>query len=59
MSFILATIILGITGFLIAISAGLSIKWKILESICAGPGSAMLTYGIGRIASISLGIEVE
>ena len=27
--------------------------------ICAGLGSAMLTYGIGRIASILLCIEVE
>jgi len=59
LSFILAAIMLGITGFLIAVSAGLSIKWKILELICAELGSAMLTYGIGRIASISLGIEVE
>ena len=50
---------LGITGFLIAVSAGLSIEWKMLELICAGLGSAMLTYGIGRIASILLGIEVE
>ncbi len=59
LSFTLAAIMLGITGFLIAVSAGLSIKWKILELICAGLGSAMLTYGIGRIASILLGIEVE
>ena len=54
-----SAIMLGITGFLIAVSAGLSIEWKMLELICAGLGSAVLTYGIGRIASILLGIEVE
>ncbi len=59
LSFILAAIMLGITGFLIAVSAGLSIKWKMLELICAGLGSAILTYGIGRLASMLLGIEVE
>ena len=59
LSFILAALMLALTGFLIAISAGLKIKWKMLELIAAGLGSAMLTYGIGKVASILLGIEVE
>ncbi len=48
-----------IVGFVIAVLAGLSIKKKMLELVIAGLGSAALTYIIGRLASLLLGIEVE
>ena len=49
---------LAVMGFLIAVTAELSIKIKIAELMLAGLGSAILTYGIGKLASILLGIEV-
>lgn len=58
-SFILAALMLGITGFVIAISANLGIKRKVLELIIAGLGSATVTFAIGKLASLLFGIEVE
>ena len=59
LSFLIASIMLMIVGFVIAVLAGLSIKKKMLELVIAGLGSAALTYIIGRLASLLLGIEVE
>lgn len=58
LSFILAALILAMTAFIIAVSADLNVRRKITEMIVAGLGSATLTYGIGKLASILLGIEV-
>jgi len=58
-SIILASIMLGLTGFIIALTAGLNIKRKIIEMITTGLGAATLTYIIGYIAKTLLGIEVE
>jgi len=57
-SFIMAAFMLGIMGFLIAITAELSIRIKVAELIIAGLGSATVTFAIGRLASALLGIEV-
>ena len=57
-SLLLAGTALAFTGFIIAISANLPIKKKILEMIIAGLGSAGVTYIVGKLASILLGIEV-
>ena len=59
LSFLIASIMLMIVGFVIAVLAGLSIKKKMLELVIAGLGSVALTYIIGRLASLLLGIEVE
>ncbi len=59
LSFILAAIMLALTGFVIAISANLDIKMKMLELVVAGLGSAIVTYVIGIVASMLLGIEVD
>lgn len=58
LSFLFAGLMLATTGFMIAVSAGLSIKTKITELILAGIGSATITFLVGRIASVLLGIEV-
>jgi len=58
LSFVLASIMLALLGFIIAALAGLSIKSKALELVLAGLGSATATYLIGRLASILLGIEI-
>lgn len=58
LSFCFAAIILAMTAFMIAVSADLNVRRKIAEMVLAGLGSATLTYGIGRAASILLGIEV-
>jgi len=50
---------LALTGFVIAISANLDIKMKMLELVVAGLGSAIVTYIIGIAASMLLGIEVD
>jgi len=50
---------LAIIGFIIAISANLPLKRKILEMMLAGFGSAAATYMIGRIFSMIFGISVE
>ncbi len=57
-SFILAGIMLGVSGFFIALTAGISIKRKAMELVVAGLGSAVITYLIGLIASLILGINV-
>jgi len=57
-SFALAGLMLAITGFVIAVSAGIDIKTKMVELATVGMGSAILTYMIGRLASIIFGIEV-
>ncbi len=57
-SFLIATILLGITGFIIAIVARLNIKTKVFELIVSGLGSATLTYIIELITSILFGINV-
>ncbi len=59
LSLVFASIMLAMTGFFIAVTANLSIRSKVFELVVAGLGSALLTYIIGRIASIILGIEVE
>ncbi len=59
LSFIIAGLMLSATGFIIAVSGGLSIRKTMMELVAAGLGSATLTYTIGRIASLLLGIEVE
>lgn len=59
LSFVFAALMLAFTGFIIAVSANLNIKKKMLELIIAGLGSAMITYSIGKLASILLGISVD
>ena len=59
LSLLLAGVALGATGFMIAISADLPVKRKMLEMIAFGLGSAGVTYVIGRIVSILFGIEVS
>ncbi|RLG86782.1 MAG: rubrerythrin family protein [Thermoprotei archaeon] len=59
LSFALAVVLLGATGFVIAVSAGLSIGRKAVEMILAGLGSALLTLALGRAASLILGIELS
>jgi VIT1/CCC1 family predicted Fe2+/Mn2+ transporter len=58
LSFILAGVMLSISGALIAISAGLKIRGKVVELVLSGLGSATITYLIGLAASALLGIEV-
>lgn len=58
LSFILAGIMLAATGFIIAVSAGLNYKYKMIELAAAGLGSAALTFLIGKAASIILGINI-
>jgi len=58
-SFISAGILLGITGFIIAVSATLSIKEKVIEMVIAGLGAALLTYIIGYLAPIILGVNLN
>ncbi len=57
-SFALAAVLLAIVGFVIAVSAELSIGKKMLELVLTGLGSATLTFLIGRLASLLLGIEI-
>jgi len=54
-SIIIAVVMLVITGFLIAISANLSIKRKVLELIGYGLGSGIVTFLIGKLASSLIG----
>ncbi len=58
-SFIIAAVMLGFMGFVIAVLAEISIKRKVLELILSGLGSATLTFLIGKLASWIFGIEVE
>ena len=57
-SFIIAGAMLSITGFVIALLGNLSIKRKMIELVIGGLGSATLTFIIGRLASLLVGIEV-
>lgn len=59
LSFIIASLMLMAVGFIIAISAGLSIRKKMLELVVVGLGSAIITYLIGRLASALLGISID
>ncbi len=56
-SFILAGVLLGLTGSIIALSADLDIKKKSFEMIIIGLGAATITYLIGLIASTVFGIK--
>ncbi|ADI31877.1 VIT1/CCC1 transporter family protein [Staphylothermus hellenicus] len=58
LSLLFAGLMLSIVGFLIALSAGLNIKKKMIELLIGGLGAAGLTYLIGLIASTLLGINV-
>jgi len=46
------------TGGLIGLSATLSIREKAFEMVAAGLGAATLTYLIGYLTSLFIGIEV-
>ncbi len=59
LSFLFAAAMISGTGFIIAVSAELSIKKKMAELTIAGLGAAVLTFLFGRVASALLGIEVE
>lgn len=54
-SLLLATVALAITGFFVSILAHMTPGKKIGEMMLTGLGSAALTYGIGRLASLFLG----
>ncbi len=56
-SFIIAGLMLGISGSIIAISSGLHSAKKATELIVSGLGSATVTYLIGLAASLLLGIS--
>lgn len=57
-SLLLAGVALAFTGFMIAVSAGLAVRVKMVEMVAAGLGSAGLTYAMGRALSLILGVEV-
>ena len=59
LSFTLAALLLSVTGFIIAVSAGINIKRKVIEMVVAGLGAAVITYLIGYATSTILEIEVE
>lgn len=59
LSLVASSLMLAVTGFFIAVTAGLNIKAKILELILAGLGAALLTFLVGRTLSIIFGVEVE
>ncbi len=56
-SFLLAASMLAVSGTIVAISSSLPVKKKVLELVMSGVGSAIITYGIGAIASMIFGIE--
>jgi len=58
LSLIFAGAALAFTGFIIAISASLTVKKKVIEMILAGLGSAGVTFIIGRVLSMLFGVEV-
>ena len=58
LSLFTAAAALAVTGSLVALSANLPVKRKAIEMVLLGLGSAAVTFGIGRLASILLGIEV-
>ncbi|MEO0247962.1 MAG: VIT1/CCC1 transporter family protein, partial [candidate division WOR-3 bacterium] len=58
MSVILATLALAMCGCLVAVLAYMPPGKKITEMILIGWVAALVTYGIGRAASVFLGMEV-
>ena len=58
LSLAFAGILLSFTATIIAILGGLSMKRKVAELLLAGLGSAFLTFGIGKLASALLGVQV-
>ncbi len=58
LSFLTAAVILGLTGFIIAINAGISIGRKVLELIAIGFTAAAITFLLGRAINMLFGIEV-
>jgi len=59
LSLLFAGLALSATGFVIAISADLPVKRKVLEMILAGFGSAAVTFMIGRLLSAIFGVTVD
>ncbi|MCD6563625.1 MAG: VIT1/CCC1 transporter family protein [Thermoproteales archaeon] len=59
LSLFFAAIALAFSGFIIAISAGIKVKNKIMEMVFSGLGVAGITYIIGKVASILFGIEIS
>ncbi len=57
-SLFLTALMLGTTGVIIGISAGLSPLKKALEMIFSGLSAAAITFGVGRLASSLLGVEL-
>lgn len=57
LSLLIAGLSLSFTGLIIAISADLPIKRKILEMILAGFGSAAITFITGKAFSLIFGIS--
>jgi len=57
-SLFLTALMLGTTGAIIGISAGLSPLKKASEMIISGLSAAAITFGVGRIASSLLGVEL-
>ena len=56
-SFIIAGLMLATSGSVIAISSGLPTGKKVAELVVSGLGSATITYLIGLVASLFLGIN--
>lgn len=59
LSFVFAATMMAFTGFIIAVSANLDVKMKMIELVAAGLGAAAITFIVGRVASVLLSIEVE
>ncbi len=57
LSLLIAGLSLSFTGLIIAISADLPIKRKILEMILAGFGSAVITFIMGKTFSLIFGVS--
>ena len=57
-SLVLASAALGIVGLFTAIVSGISIKRKVLEMVAIGLGVSFITFIIGRLAGMILGVEV-
>jgi len=58
LSLAFAGILLSFTATIIAILGGLSMKREVAELLLAGLGSAFLTFGMGKLASALLGVQV-
>jgi vacuolar iron transporter family protein len=57
LSIILAIVFLSVTGFLVAVLADLPPAKKIAEMLFIGLGTAAVTFGIGKLVSIFMGIQ--